>query len=99
LKFGCPLVPILVERLEGIRFRVVAYPPIRSRDATAGAAQQASDMMQQFNHLLEGWIQARPAAWQCLKRRWSREQVRRRLGAGALVDGGGPRASAIGGSS
>jgi KDO2-lipid IV(A) lauroyltransferase len=98
LKFGCPLVPILVERLDGARFRVIAYPPIRSRDEAAGAAQQARDMMQQFNHLLETWIRERPEAWQCLKRRWSKQQVRRRLGADGLVGPGRPPASAIGGS-
>jgi KDO2-lipid IV(A) lauroyltransferase len=98
LKFGCPLVPILVERLAGVRFRVIAYPPIRSRDEAAGAAQQARDMMQQFNELLETWIRERPEAWQCLKRRWSKQQVRRRLGADGLVGAGRPPASAIGGS-
>ena len=99
LKFGCPLVPIRVERLGWARFRVIAYPPIRSTNAGAGAAQQAKDMMQQFNGLLETWIQDRPAAWQCLKRRWSRDQVRRRLNPGALVGANQPRTSAIGGSS
>jgi Kdo2-lipid IVA lauroyltransferase/acyltransferase len=98
LKFGCPLVPTRVERLEGARFRMTAYPPIRSRDPAAGAAQQARDMMQQFNHLLETWIAERPEAWQCLKRRWSKDQVRRRLSAPTLVGPGGAPASAIGGS-
>jgi KDO2-lipid IV(A) lauroyltransferase len=98
LKFGYPLVPIRVERLPGARFRVTAYPPIRSHDSAANATEQARDMMQQFNQLLGTWIQQRPDAWQCLKRRWSKDQVRRRLSADALA-GAGPRANAIGGSS
>jgi Kdo2-lipid IVA lauroyltransferase/acyltransferase len=87
LKFGCPLVPILVERLPGGRFRVVAHRPLRSRDPQAGAVAQAEDLMRQFNRLLETWIGARPEAWQCLKRRWSKELVRRRLQAVGLVGG------------
>jgi Kdo2-lipid IVA lauroyltransferase/acyltransferase len=99
LKFGCPLVPTLVERLTAARFRVTACPPLRSRDTSADAAQQARDMMQQFNELLETWIAARPAAWQCLKRRWSKDVVRRRLATVATVGTGRRRASAIAGSS
>jgi KDO2-lipid IV(A) lauroyltransferase len=96
LKFGCPLVPILVERLGHARFRVIAHAPIRSRDQGVSAAQQARDMMQQFNDLLERWIAAQPAAWQCLKRRWSKDVVRRRLSAPPLVGPGGSPAGAIG---
>ena len=35
LKFGCPLVPMRVERLGGARFRVTAHPPVRPEDASA----------------------------------------------------------------
>jgi Kdo2-lipid IVA lauroyltransferase/acyltransferase len=99
LKFGCPLVPVLVERLADARFRVIAHRPIRSTEPAASAAQQARDMMQQVNRLLETWIGQQPGAWQCLKRRWSKDQVRRRLSADATVAAGDPRASVIGGSS
>ncbi len=99
LKFRCPLVPILVERLAAARFRVIACPPLRPRDPAADATQQASDMMQQFNRLLESWIAERPGAWQCLKRRWSKDLVRQRLGAAAIGGTGRRGASAIAGSS
>jgi lauroyl/myristoyl acyltransferase len=82
-----------------VRFRVSAQQPIRSSDPAASVAQQARDMMQQVNRVLETWIVARPGSWQCLKRRWSKDQVRQRLSADAMVGPGGPRASAIGGSS
>ena len=39
--------------------------------------------MRQFNELLETWIREQPAGWQCLKRRWSKDRVRR---AAALGD-------------
>jgi lauroyl/myristoyl acyltransferase len=78
-------VPIQVERLAGGRFRVIAHAPLRSADPGASATQQAESMMREFNRLLESWIVARPEAWQCLKRRWSKELVRRRLGQSGLV--------------
>jgi Kdo2-lipid IVA lauroyltransferase/acyltransferase len=83
LKFGCPLVPMRVERLGGTRFRVTAHAPLRPEDERVDAAQQARSMMRQFNELLESWIREQPAGWQCLKRRWNKDRVRR---AGALGD-------------
>jgi KDO2-lipid IV(A) lauroyltransferase len=83
LKFGCPLVPMRVERLGGARFRATAHAPIRPEDESVDPAQQARSMMRQFNELLETWIREQPAGWQCLKRRWSKDRVRR---AAALGD-------------
>lgn len=99
LKFGCPLVPFQVERLADARFRVTAHAPIRSRQPDASAVEQAKDMMQQFNDLLASWIAADPGAWQCLKRRWSKDLVRRRLSGQPVHDAGGAPAGAIGGGS
>ena len=100
LKFGCPLVPILVERLAAARFRVTACPPLRSRDTTRGcrAAGQGHDAAVQRDCWRPG-SPSGPTAWQCLKRRWSKDVVRRRLAAAAMVDTGGRGASAIAGSS
>lgn len=72
LKFGCPLVPLRVERLGPARFRVSAHPPIRPEDETADEPQRARSMMRQFNAMLESWIREQPAGWQCLKRRWNK---------------------------
>ena len=85
LKFGCPLVPMRVERLGGARFRATAHPPIRPEDESVDPAQQARSMMRQFNELLETWIREQPAGWQCLKRRWNKDRVRRAAGLGDAV--------------
>ncbi|HSA82559.1 MAG TPA: hypothetical protein VLE23_17210, partial [Geminicoccaceae bacterium] len=97
LKFGCPLVPMRVERLGGVRFRATAHPPIRPEDESADPLEQARSMMRQVNAVLEGWIREQPAGWQCLKRRWSKSRVRRAPGAaGPLVRGEGVSAGALG---
>ena len=99
LKFGCPLVPLRVERLGGVRFRVTAHPPIRPEDESAGPLEQARSMMRAFNALLESWIREQPDGWQCLKRRWNKSRVRRAPGAaGPLVRGEGASAGAVGGN-
>lgn len=69
-KFRCPLVPVRVERLDGARFRITAYPPIRPADEAADEQARALSMMARFNQLLESWIREQPEGWQCLKRRW-----------------------------
>jgi Kdo2-lipid IVA lauroyltransferase/acyltransferase len=99
LKFGCPLVPMRVERLGGARFRVTAHPPIRSEDEGANPPEQARSMMRQFNALLESWIREQPAGWQCLKRRWSKSRVRHAPGVAAPLAGSrSASARAAGGS-
>jgi KDO2-lipid IV(A) lauroyltransferase len=97
LKFGCPLVPMRVERLGGARFRATAHPPIRPDDESADPLGQARSMMRQVSALFEGWIREQPAGWQCLKRRWSKDRRRRAPGAASpLVRGEG--VSALGGN-
>jgi Kdo2-lipid IVA lauroyltransferase/acyltransferase len=99
LKFGCPLVPLRVERLGPARFRVTAHQPIRPEGESADPLEQARSMMRQFNALLEGWIREQPAGWQCLKRRWSKDRSRRAPGAASpLVRGEGVSAGALGGN-
>jgi KDO2-lipid IV(A) lauroyltransferase len=69
LKFGCPIVPARVERLEGAHFRLTVYPPL---NLAAGGDRQAdiAAAMGQINALIEDWIRARPEQWLWLHRRW-----------------------------
>ncbi len=69
LKFGCPLVPVRVERFEGARFRLTVYPPIdvpRTGDRDADVAATTA----RINAVLEEWIRARPEQWLWIHRRW-----------------------------
>ncbi len=69
LRYGLPIVPIRVQRLEGIRFKITAYPPIDTTGIENGAAGVAK-ITATINKLLEGWIRERPADWHWLHRRW-----------------------------
>lgn len=69
LRFQCPIVPARVERLEGARFRLTAFPPleiVKTDDTEADTLR----IMTQVNSLLETWIRERPAEWLWLHRRW-----------------------------
>lgn len=69
LKFDCPVIPIRVERLGGLKFRVTCYPPLeinRSGDKTADILAVTT----QVNQILEDWIRQQPAQWLWLHNRW-----------------------------
>lgn len=70
LKFGCALVPVRVERLEGARFRVTLHEPIRPDDDAADEQEQVLQMTRKVNALIETWIREHPDQWMCSKRRW-----------------------------
>ena len=68
LKNNCPFVPVRVERIEGTRFRVTYYPPLKSSKATP--QEQLMDLLNQMNQLLETWIRDRPEQWLWIHNRW-----------------------------
>ncbi len=70
LRFGCELVPVQVERLEGSRFRVTVYDPIEPRDRNASEIEKARQMMTEVNRHFEQWILDNPGQWFCSNRRW-----------------------------
>jgi KDO2-lipid IV(A) lauroyltransferase len=69
LKFGCPLVPVRVERLRPAHLRVTVYDAVLPDEGSAPDLQ-ARRMMARVNGLLESWIVARPYEWQCFQNRW-----------------------------
>lgn len=70
LKFGCPVVPIVAQRLPGARFRIVISPPLV---ITSTGARDADirHILSDVNRQLEEWIRARPAEWLWLHKRWA----------------------------
>ncbi len=69
LRYKVPIVPVRVERVENVRFRVTAYPPIMPpQDAEGADAEIALTLA--INRVLEGWIRERPDQWQWQHRRW-----------------------------
>ena len=76
LKFGCPLVPVRVERLRPAHLRVTLHDPVLPDDDLAPEAQ-ARQMTAKVNALFESWIVERPHEWQCFQNRWPRSTRRR----------------------
>ena len=69
IKYGCPIIPATIERLNGSRFRVTAFPPL---DVLLTGDQETDVLaiLTEINSLLESWIRARPAQWLWLHNRW-----------------------------
>ena len=78
LRFGCPLVPVRVERVRPAHLRVTLHDPVPPRAAAAPDAQ-ARQMMTGVNALFEAWIVARPHEWQCFQNRWPKATRKRAL--------------------
>lgn len=78
LKFGCPLIPVRVERLQPARLRVTVHDPVLP-DAAAAPELQVRQMMARINAMLESWIVARPHEWQCFQNRWPKATRKRVL--------------------
>jgi KDO2-lipid IV(A) lauroyltransferase len=68
-RFGCPLVPVRIERLQGFRFRITVQEPVE----LAVSEDRHADLrvgIERINHLLEDWIRERPEQWLWVHRRW-----------------------------
>lgn len=66
LKYGCPIIPTRVERLEDSHFRVTFEPPMETEGKTPEA------ITRETHGILERWISERPEQWFWVHRRWQR---------------------------
>ncbi len=76
LKYKAPIIPIEIERLNGVRFRVTAHEAINfapSGDINTDT-QRLTDAI---NHEIENLIRKRPGQWLWLHRRWGKDEYRR----------------------
>ncbi|MCZ6742146.1 MAG: lauroyl acyltransferase [Alphaproteobacteria bacterium] len=69
LRYGVPIVPIRVQRLKGVQFKITAYPPIDTTGVENGESGVA-EITAAINKVLEGWIRECPADWHWVHRRW-----------------------------
>ncbi|RMD60703.1 MAG: lauroyl acyltransferase [Alphaproteobacteria bacterium] len=75
VRFGCPIIPVRIERTGPARFRITAHPPIQP---PAGADRRAAveTLTRRLNEILEDWIRARPEQWLWLHNRWPKDAYR-----------------------
>ena len=69
LRFGCPVVPGRIERLNGARFRVTMFPPMTLPESGDRDADMLA-LTAEATRMIEGWIRERPEQWLWVHRRW-----------------------------
>ncbi len=69
LRYGLPIVPVRVQRLDGVKFKITVSPPMDVTGIEPGD-QGAAEVTAAVNKILEGWIRERPSQWHWLHRRW-----------------------------
>lgn len=69
LRYQIPLVPVLAERLPGVRFRYKVLPPLEL--PTEGTRDEmVRETLLRMNRVLEDWITEHPDQWFWVHRRW-----------------------------
>ena len=69
LQSGYPIIPVMVERVEEVGFRVTACPPIERGDLVC-SDENIEKVTLHLNTILESWIRKNPAQWLWLNDRW-----------------------------
>jgi KDO2-lipid IV(A) lauroyltransferase len=79
LKFGTEIQPMSIQRIGGVRFRLIAHAPIVVADTGDKTADIAAGVTA-INTFLEARIRERPGEWWWLHKRWPREVYARGQG-------------------
>lgn len=74
LRYNCPIVPMVTERLDGCRFRVTFEEPWPI-DSSAESNDQIDSILRRVNETLERWVRARPGQWLWLHNRWPKDET------------------------
>ncbi len=72
LRFGCPMIPMCVERTQGARFRVTIYDSIAPPDTGARSAD-IEEGVRRVNAFIEDRVRERPDQWFWTHKRWPAE--------------------------
>ncbi len=72
LRFGTAIQPLSIQRLPGVRFRLVAHEPILVADTGDRTADIAAGVAA-VNAFIEARVRERPGEWWWLHKRWPRE--------------------------
>jgi KDO2-lipid IV(A) lauroyltransferase len=72
LKFGCPMIPMSVERTTGARFRVTIHESIAPPD-TGDRTADIEEGVRRVNAFIEARVRERPDQWFWTHKRWPAE--------------------------
>jgi KDO2-lipid IV(A) lauroyltransferase len=76
LRFGIPIQPMSVQRLEKARFRVVVHDPIQLED-TGDRDADIETGVRRINSFMEDRIRERPTEWFWVHKRWPNETYKK----------------------
>jgi KDO2-lipid IV(A) lauroyltransferase len=63
-KFNCPIIPLQIERDEGINFTITVHSPLDTQN------KSNAEIVDITHSIIEDWINKRPEQWLWLHRRW-----------------------------
>lgn len=86
LKTGAAFIPIRIERLANVRFRITLHRQITPAADAADDRAAACQMTEAVNRLFESWIRERPEQWLSTARRWPREMLPAETSANARLE-------------
>ncbi len=69
LKYGTRILPTRIIRTDGIKHKVIVYPPVTITN-TGSLHDDVFTIMSTINSILESWIREYPEQWTWLHRRW-----------------------------
>jgi len=69
LKYGTRILPTRIIRTDGIKHKVIVYPPVTITD-TGNLHDDVLSIMSTINLILESWIREYPEQWTWLHHRW-----------------------------
>jgi len=72
LRFGTAIQPMSIQRVDGVRFRVIAHEPIEVPDTGDRTADIAAGVAA-INAFIEARVRERPGEWWWMHKRWPRE--------------------------
>lgn len=71
IKFKCPILPIQIKRIDGIKHQVVIYKPFMPfMESLKSKDENIAKTMQKVNDIIEEWIKEKPELWFWVHRRW-----------------------------
>lgn len=76
LKFGIPLLPMSVQRVNKARFRVIVHEPIVLEN-TGDKAADIEAGVRRINAFMEERVRERPTEWFWVHKRWPKEMYRK----------------------
>lgn len=75
LRFGIPIQPMSVQRIDKARFRVIVHEPFRLED-TGDRAADIETGVRRINAFIEERVLDRPAEWFWVHKRWPKENYK-----------------------